>query len=96
MASVGKLVATLTANTTPFSKGMKRGQRSTKGFAASMARTTKLVVAFGAALASVAIVGISRVVRGQLELLDATGKLSDRLGIATEDLQKLIEELNKG
>lgn len=88
MATIGNLRINVLANTLGFQRGMKRSSRQTQKFGRDVFRTSKRLVGFGAALAGVAGVGgLALFVRRTLDSVDATSKLSDRLGLAIEDLQ---------
>lgn len=107
MAVIGAIKAIFTADTSRFSKNVKKARKGVKGFGKSMAGAKKLLVAFaGAALAAAGIGGIMAMVKSVAETIDRVGKLSVRLGIATEKLMGLqhaaglsgasAEQLNKG
>ena len=89
MATVGKIVAVLTAHTKPFMKGMRRAQKTTKKFAASVAGMAKRMAKLGAAFAAAAIGGLALLVRRQITLIDQLGKTSRKLGVAASALQAL-------
>lgn len=92
MATVANLVVKLSANTTNFSKGMKKGRRELGGFSskASQAKAVFTKAAAGiAAAAALAAVAITRMALKQIEALDKTIKFAERIGVATGELQKL-------
>jgi hypothetical protein len=89
VATVGKIVAVLTARTAPFSKGMAAAGRKTRAFGAGVAKIGAKIAKFGAALGAVALGGLALIVRSQLKAIDTLAKLSRNLGVATEQLQAL-------
>lgn len=84
--TVGKLATVLTANTSPFERGMKKAEATVKRFGSSIAAVAKRTAQFGAVAGAVAVGGMAVMVRRQFSAIDATAKLSDRIGIATEKL----------
>lgn len=89
MATIGKVVAVLTARTAPFAKGMAKAARTTRRFAGGVAKIAGKVAKFGLALGAVAVGGLVLIVKAQLKAIDALAKLSRNLGVATEKLQAL-------
>ncbi len=110
----------LGANTRGLDKGFRKGTTLTKRFANAtrlngqtlknvggfFAGATVKAVKYGAALGAVAAGAAVVLIKKQFSLIDATAKLSDRLGIATEQLTGFqyaagitgtdTEKLNKG
>lgn len=92
MATVATLMVNLTARTAAFNKNMKKSAEAVKTFAVKSAAALKVLGgAFKAA--GVAAIGfgflLARSVKRMFTSIDATAKLSKRLGIATEDLTAL-------
>lgn len=89
MATVATLLVNLTARTAAFQKKMRTSAKTVKEF--SIKATARLKTMAGAfKIATVAAaglaVGLGALVKASLRDIDAVGKLSDRLGIATEEL----------
>jgi len=90
MASVGSLYVNLVANTAKFRAGMGKAGRTVAAFRKKVKGLTGALGGMVPALAAVGSVsGLGLMVKRQMESIDATAKLSDQLGVATEDLQKL-------
>lgn len=86
MTIIGSLAVSLRANTKKYKRGMKQAESITQRFGRTVARVGKgLAVGMTAALAAVAV-GTTIAVKRQFQLIDATAKVSDKLGIATEKL----------
>lgn len=83
MATVGSLRVNLKANTAHFDKKMARSRKGLKSFGGMAGTATKLLGGLAAALSVRAIIGWTR---STMDMMDATGKMSDRLKIATEDI----------
>ena len=91
-ANLGSLVATITANTKPFSKGMKTaggdmnkmeqgGKKfSLKGMIAKIGLAAGAAVAFAKAIAGV---------KDQMAELDKLGKTASKLGVGVQELERL-------
>lgn len=91
-ANLGSLVANITANTKPFSKGMKTAggdmgkmqqsanKFSLKSMIAKIGLAAGAAIAFGKALAGV---------KDQMAELDKLGKTADKLGIGVQELERL-------
>jgi len=91
-ANLGTLAATITANTKPFSKGMKTAkgdtaqlQKSTKGFS-TKTMMIGLAAAAGAALVLAKAFGA---VKDQMAELDKLGKTASKLGVGVQELERL-------
>ncbi len=89
MATIGSLSVSISATTKKFEKAMKKANKKIVKFSTSVQESALKVAKFGTALGGVALAGLTIMVKKQLDFIDATAKLSDRLGIATEDLQRL-------
>ena len=93
--NVGKLNVILNAITGPFTRKMKGAGKTVRGFQGSVGASAKKLAGFGVALAGIgAGVGLTAMVKGSLKTMDATAKLSDRLGIATEDIGRFQHAAN--
>lgn len=91
-ANLGSLVATITANTKPFSKGMKTAggdmgkmQQSANKFSLK-SMIAKIGLAAGAAIAFAKAIAA---VKDQMAELDKLGKTADKLGIGVQQLEQL-------
>ena len=80
MAIISRLVAAFTADTKGFSKGTRRVRKEMGSLTSSIARSV-------AAIAAPA--GITLLVRNTINAVDSLAKVSDKLGIATENLAGL-------
>lgn len=84
---IGKLLVNLKADTAQFDKKMRGARKQTQTFGASVKKTAGRLAKFGAVAGGIVVAGIAAMVKNQLQVIDDLGKLSDRLQIATEDLQ---------
>jgi len=89
MPTARHLKVALSANTDKFRKGMKQAQSRLQKFAAGVKGMASRMAKFGAVLGGVAAAGLLVWIKRTASAIDATAKLSDRIGIATEDLQGL-------
>lgn len=103
MALAAKIDILLGANTRGLSKGFRRGTSLTKTFGNQirlnnrtlmnaggiLARGATRVLKYGAAMATVAVGAATLMIKKQFQLIDATAKLSDRIGITVKDLMGL-------
>lgn len=88
--SVASLGVSVTARTSGFRKGMKRGQKTLQSFRGSIIKTVKRLAGFGAALTAVAAGGgLAIMVKRSMASIDAMAKLADRIGTTTEKLAGL-------
>ncbi len=86
MATLANLSVSLTAKTAAFTKGFKKARRTANRFLKGFAKAgLKAGAVFGAAI----VAGTTILIKRSLASIDATAKLSDRIGIATEKLQGL-------
>ena len=77
----------LLANTGKFNKAMRAAGQRVKAFSTTLNRAKSAAMGFGGVLAGALTVGAGAAfVRNQLQVIDALGKTSRRLGIATEAL----------
>ena len=87
MATIGKVSVSVVARTGQFTRGMKASQGALKSFGGSVMRSASRLAAFGGGLAALAAGGgLMMMVKRSMSAIDATAKLSDQLGIATERL----------
>lgn len=86
MANVGKLNVSLTAMTGRFGKGMKNARRYVSDFAGEVVRASARLTALSAGAATVAATAIGYLTHKQMEAIDTTAKVADRLGATTEEL----------
>jgi len=90
MATVGGIIATLTARTAPFERKMKKAGRTTRKFQGTLVAANKTLRTFGGALIGVASVGaLGGMVKRTLEAASALDEISERLNISVEGLQRL-------
>ncbi len=89
MAVIGNLAIQLSTRTAGLQKGMRNAQTSVQRFAKTAKAASKVAAGIGLVAAGGAAVGLGVMVKKQLGAVDALGKMSDRLGIATEDLAAL-------
>lgn len=86
MATVGNLFINVKAKTASFSKKMK-GVRATIGrLGAGLVKAGKKVALFGAAMAALAVGGITALTKRGLESVDMVGKLAKALSTSTEGI----------
>lgn len=86
MATIASLSVSLTARIGSFEKGFLKAQKIASRFAKDVARHITTIAKYGAAIAGIALGALSYLVKGQLEAVDATSKLSRTLGLSTEEL----------
>lgn len=72
-----------------FAKDVDSGTSALKQFGSGLATVAKGAALAGAAIATGATVALARMVKTGLESADALGKVSDKLGVATESLAGL-------
>ena len=89
-ATVGELVVNLVARTAKFTKGMRDSGTRVSRFTTKVGAAAKKMAMFGASMAGIASVGgLAVMIKRNLELMDSTAKLADRIGITTEALTGL-------
>ena len=86
MAVISTLAVNLTARTAAFDKGMRKSATRVSAFSAVAKKASMRLKMFGVAMVAVATAAVGAMVRSQLKMIDATAKLSDRMGIATEKI----------
>lgn len=89
MAAIANLAVSVTARVGKFVKGMKRAGRRMKKFAGAVAASAKRVAKFGLALGAVAVGGLVLLTKRAFTSIDTMAKLSDAIGITTENLAAL-------
>ncbi len=88
MANLASLVVSLTTKTEPFKRGMTTAQKRLVKFRNTIRSGVKSVLKFGAVMSAVALGAAVLLARAGLKNVDVTSKLADRLGIATEQLER--------
>jgi flagellar biosynthesis/type III secretory pathway chaperone len=95
MATISTLAVNLVARTSAFEKGMRRGKNSVKSLKATVGGAVSTIARFAKGLAIAAGVGgMGFMLKKTLSMIDATAKLSDRIGITTEALVGLRHAAN--
>jgi len=89
MAMIGNVVVGLIAPTGKFRKSMKKAGKSLKRFSQTAKVAAGRVAKLGAVAAAAALGGIALLTKSSMKAMDATAKLSDRLGMTTKELQGL-------
>ncbi len=89
MASLGTLAVNIVARTEKFTAGVTKSLSQVQRFAGGVVKLTAAVTALGAATGVAAVALGSVFVKRQFEVIDALGKSSDKIGIATERLAGL-------
>lgn len=85
--NIGNLVVKLTANASGFMTTFAKASRQLSALGSEVAGTVGKIGGIGAALtAAVTGGGFAMLVKNQMEAIDATAKLADRLGMTTEAL----------
>lgn len=89
MATIGNLSVSVTADTTGLATGLKTSESLISGFSAKAAALTDKLIAVGpAAIAAGAAIGVV-MVKNVIDAADKLTDLSERTGIAIEDLSRL-------
>ncbi|NEQ52161.1 MAG: hypothetical protein F6K11_18810 [Leptolyngbya sp. SIO3F4] len=84
--TISKLAVAVTARTDKFNSAMKAAEKQTRSFQHIADQAAKRVALLGAVTGGVAAAGMIKLTKNSLANIDATAKLSDRVGIATEKL----------
>lgn len=93
--SIANLAVKLTANISGFTTGMKSAVRPLRDLGSNITSIGTKIIGFGSALTALAAgAGMVALVKNSMEAIDATAKLSDRLGIATEKMVGLQHAAN--
>lgn len=74
MATIGKMVVSLTARTSKFTKGMSSAGGTVKSFVSGVGTAVKRVAALGAVMAGVAAVGVVKLIQAASEFEETSGK----------------------
>ena len=88
MATIGNLVVRLTAKIDQFVGGMKKSRTAVDQMASGVKMASGTILTFKNLLIAAGAAGLVLMVKRSMQSIDALGKLSDRLGVATEDLLK--------
>jgi len=95
MATISTLAVNLIARTSVFDKKMRNSRTNVKTFKTTAMSATAGIARFAKGLALAAgIGGMGFMIKRTMAMIDQTAKLSDRLGIATEDLIGLRHAAN--
>lgn len=86
MAFIGSLITTVKANTSQFRKGLKKAAAATKKLRKQLKGMAISGAKFAVAIGAVAVAGLVLYTLKAFKAIDATKKLSDEIGIATQDL----------
>ena len=89
MATIRSLQIVLGARTTAFDRKMNKAAIRVRKFAVGIGRLAKRLTQFGAVAIGAAVAGLTVLVKQAFASIDAMAKLSDRIGITTEDLSRL-------
>ncbi|MDH4203653.1 MAG: hypothetical protein OEV87_12285, partial [Phycisphaerae bacterium] len=82
----------LIANTGQFTKKMKLSEKTLQRFESAVGNVAKMAARFGVVAATAAAGGLTLLTKNAMANIDATAKLSDRLGVSTEFLAALGHE----
>lgn len=86
MGTIATLSASIVMDVGDFSKGLTKARRDLKNFADFIPFANTNVSTFAAGLTAAGIAGLSYYTKQAMSSIDATAKLSDRLGVSTEKL----------
>lgn len=87
MSIIANLVARFSADTSAFEKNTHRARRSLHDFSAGALSTQRALSSLARGLlAAAGVAGVGHMIKQQMEAVDATAKLADRLGMGTEAL----------
>lgn len=89
MATIGKLVVTLTTKTSKFNKGLKRSAARVSAFATDIGGSIKRIARFGAVMTAVAVGAIAVFTKRAFESVDAVAKLARQVGASIDGLRGL-------
>lgn len=90
MTTVGRLAAFLSLDSEQFHSGLRKAETSLRKFDGNVQKGLSGLSKFGATLATVAAAGgLGFIAKRALDAGDALGKMSDRTGVATEQLAGL-------
>lgn len=88
LGSLGDLVLSLSADTARFQSDLGRGQRMADKFGRDVGRVLGNLAGMFVALAGAG--GFGALIKGQIDAADATGKMSQKIGISTEALSSYM------
>ncbi len=86
MPVVSTLAVNLTARTAAFDKKMKKSKKQVSAFSKVAAKAGATLKRFSAIGAAAAVAAFVLITKSAMKTIDVTAKLSDRIGIATEDI----------
>lgn len=89
MVQIGKFSINISALTTGLTKGLALAQKKIRSFSAGIGGALKRVAQIGVAAGAAALGGLALIWKTSAKNIDALAKTSDRLGIATQELQAL-------
>lgn len=93
MASIGSLFVTLGLNASGFQKGLTQAKTAAQSFRSGLSGIGSAIASIQGAIAALGVTAaggaFASLVKDSYEAIDATGKLSDRLGIAIDKLSGL-------
>ena len=84
MATAGSVVVNLIANTGQFTKKLKLSEKAIHRLQGAVANVARMTARLGIAAAAAAVGGLAVLTKNAMKTIDATAKLSDRLGVSTE------------
>lgn len=84
--AVASLGVSLTARTKKFTKSMRRARKTIRTFGRSVTNVGSRLAKWGTISVGAAVGGLTLLERSAFKTIDAIGKTSDKLGIATENL----------
>lgn len=89
MPAKANFAISITATVSGLVKGFARAKRFVADFAKQVGAFAKRMGKMGAVVATVALTGLAVLTRQAMQSIDAISKLSDRIGVATEDVAGL-------
>ncbi|MCA9052980.1 MAG: hypothetical protein KDA75_04040 [Planctomycetaceae bacterium] len=97
MATFGDLVVNLGLNSNPFTKGIGKARSTLGSFSSGLGTAAGKVLSFAGAITGVAgTAGVALLTKNAMSNIDAVAKMSDTLGIATEQLTGLHHAASLG
>ncbi|MCE5185073.1 MAG: hypothetical protein LLF76_02990 [Planctomycetaceae bacterium] len=106
MSTISTIAIKITGNADSLNRATSQADGYLKRLHTSVNRLAGILTTMGVAAAGVAVYGMARMVKSQMEAIDATAKLADRVGMSTESLSAYqhaaqlaglsSEEFNKG
>jgi hypothetical protein len=86
VATVGKVVAVLSARTASFDRALRTSAARVRAFGAGLAHAAVRVASFGAGMIALAAGALTVMTRRAFEAIDGLAKMAQSLGISTEKL----------